>query len=123
MATRNVGSQEGLSRLQRVAQPEDMAQIMLFLAGPQSDFLNGETIVCWIGGKSCELLLSSMKSLVLEKSVSSDAMSFPITSHGLAPLGHEEGTGTRFVSFVSFVSVVSVVSYGKSSESWAKVYL
>jgi len=26
-----------------------MAQIMLFLAGPQSDFLTGETIVCWAG--------------------------------------------------------------------------
>ena len=50
MATRNVDSQEGLSRLQRVAQPEDMAHILLFLAGPQSDFLTGETIVCWIGG-------------------------------------------------------------------------
>ena len=49
LATRNVGSQEGLSRLQRVAQPEDMAQIILFLAGPQSEFLTGETIVCWIG--------------------------------------------------------------------------
>src|SRR5437660_11304416 len=49
LATRNVSSQEGLSRLQRVAQPEDMAQIILFLAGPQSEFLTGETIVCWIG--------------------------------------------------------------------------
>src|SRR3989442_10212483 len=49
LATRNVDSQEGLSRLQRVAQPEDMAQIILFLAGPQAAFLTGETIVCWIG--------------------------------------------------------------------------
>jgi 3-oxoacyl-[acyl-carrier protein] reductase len=49
LATRTVDSQQGLSRLQQVAQPEDMAQIMLFLAGPQSDFLTGETIVCWIG--------------------------------------------------------------------------
>jgi 3-oxoacyl-[acyl-carrier protein] reductase len=49
LATREVGNQEGLSRLQRVAQPEDMAQIVLFLAGPQSDYLTGETIVCWIG--------------------------------------------------------------------------
>jgi len=48
LATRAVVNQEGLSRLQRVAQPEDMAQIMLFLAGPQSDVLTGETIVCWI---------------------------------------------------------------------------
>jgi len=30
-----------------VAQPEDMARIVLFLAGPQADFLTGETIVCW----------------------------------------------------------------------------
>jgi 3-oxoacyl-[acyl-carrier protein] reductase len=49
LATRNVSNQEGLSRLQRVAQPEDMAQILLFLAGPQSEFLTGETIVCWHG--------------------------------------------------------------------------
>jgi 3-oxoacyl-[acyl-carrier protein] reductase len=49
LATRSVSSQEGLSRLQRVAQPEDMAQIVHFLAGPQSDYLTGETIVCWIG--------------------------------------------------------------------------
>ena len=48
LATRSVSSQEGLSRLQRVAQPEDMAKIVLFLAGPQSEFLTGETIVCWI---------------------------------------------------------------------------
>jgi len=49
LATRSVTNQEGLSRLQRVAQPEDMVQILLFLAGPQSDFLTGETIVCWMG--------------------------------------------------------------------------
>jgi 3-oxoacyl-[acyl-carrier protein] reductase len=49
LATRSVASQEGLSRLQQVAQPEDMAQIVLFLAGSHSDFLTGETIVCWIG--------------------------------------------------------------------------
>jgi 3-oxoacyl-[acyl-carrier protein] reductase len=48
LATRTIASQEGLSRLQQIAQPEDMAQIVLFLAGPQSDFLTGETIVCWI---------------------------------------------------------------------------
>src|SRR5579875_3343810 len=47
LATRVVADQEELPRLRRVAQPEDMAQIMLFLAGPQSDFLTGETIVCW----------------------------------------------------------------------------
>ena len=49
LATRSVTTQEGLPRLQRVAQPDDMAQIILFLAGPQSDFLTGETIVCWMG--------------------------------------------------------------------------
>jgi 3-oxoacyl-[acyl-carrier protein] reductase len=49
LATRAVPDQQGLSRLQQVAQPEDMAQIVLFLAGPQADFLTGETIVCWAG--------------------------------------------------------------------------
>jgi 3-oxoacyl-[acyl-carrier protein] reductase len=49
LATRAVSSQEGLPRLQRVAQPEDMARIVLFLAGPLSDVLTGETIVCWYG--------------------------------------------------------------------------
>lgn len=48
-ATRTVRSEEGLSRLQRIAQPQDMAEIVLFLAGPQSDLLTGETIVCWGG--------------------------------------------------------------------------
>ena len=47
LATRSVQEQEGLGRLQRVSRPEDMAQLMLFLAGPQSDILTGETIVCW----------------------------------------------------------------------------
>jgi 3-oxoacyl-[acyl-carrier protein] reductase len=47
LATRVVADEGERSRLQRVAQPEDMAQIVLFLAGPQSDFLTGETIVCW----------------------------------------------------------------------------
>ncbi len=47
LATRTVPSEEGRSRLQRIAQPEDMAQIVLFLVGPQADFLTGETIVCW----------------------------------------------------------------------------
>jgi len=46
LATRTVSDQEGKSRLQRIAQPEDMAKIVLFLAGPQSDRLTGETIVC-----------------------------------------------------------------------------
>jgi 3-oxoacyl-[acyl-carrier protein] reductase len=47
LATRTVSDQEGKSRLQRIAQPEDMAKIVLFLAGPQSDHLTGETVVCW----------------------------------------------------------------------------
>ncbi len=47
LATRTVTGQEGLSRLQRIARPEDMAGIVLFLAGPLSDYLTGETIVCW----------------------------------------------------------------------------
>jgi 3-oxoacyl-[acyl-carrier protein] reductase len=49
LATRTVSDQKELSRLQQVAQPEDMAKIVLFLAGPQSDFLTGDTIVCWAG--------------------------------------------------------------------------
>jgi 3-oxoacyl-[acyl-carrier protein] reductase len=46
LATREVVHQEGLSRLQKIAQPNDMAQIVMFLAGPQSDYLTGETIIC-----------------------------------------------------------------------------
>jgi 3-oxoacyl-[acyl-carrier protein] reductase len=49
LATRTVASEEGRSRLQRIAQPEDMAGIVLFLASSLSDYLTGETIVCWIG--------------------------------------------------------------------------
>jgi len=49
LATRSVGSEEGRSRLQRIAQPEDMAKLVLFLASTQSDILTGETIVCWFG--------------------------------------------------------------------------
>ncbi len=45
-ATRVVGSQEGLSRLQQVAQPQDMSKIMMFLASSASDYLTGETIIC-----------------------------------------------------------------------------
>lgn len=45
-ATRTVDSQEGLSRLQRIAEPEDMAKVVGFLASGQSDYLTGETIVC-----------------------------------------------------------------------------
>lgn len=47
-ATRVAGDQiitEG-SRLQQVAQPDDMAKIVLFLSSSQSDYLTGETIVC-----------------------------------------------------------------------------
>lgn len=46
LATRSVESQDEIPRLQRIAQPEDMAAIVLFLAGPLSDMLTGETIVC-----------------------------------------------------------------------------
>ncbi|MDF2650626.1 MAG: 3-ketoacyl-ACP reductase [Paenibacillus sp.] len=46
LATRAVASQEGLSRLQQIAQPEDMAKIVGFLASSQSDYLTGETIIC-----------------------------------------------------------------------------
>ncbi|NOU95534.1 SDR family NAD(P)-dependent oxidoreductase [Paenibacillus sp. LMG 31456] len=46
-ATRKVNNEEGLSKLQRIAQPEDMSKIVMFLCGPQADYLTGETIVCW----------------------------------------------------------------------------
>ncbi|MCR8631501.1 SDR family NAD(P)-dependent oxidoreductase [Paenibacillus radicis (ex Xue et al. 2023)] len=46
-ATRTVNNEEGLSRLQRIAHPEDMSKIVMFLCGPQADYLTGETIVCW----------------------------------------------------------------------------
>jgi 3-oxoacyl-[acyl-carrier protein] reductase len=47
LATRTVRDQTEKSRLQRIAEPSDMASIVLFLAGPASDHLTGETIVCW----------------------------------------------------------------------------
>jgi 3-oxoacyl-[acyl-carrier protein] reductase len=47
LATRTVRGQEELSRLQRIAEPKDMSDIVMFLCGPQSDALSGETIVCW----------------------------------------------------------------------------
>jgi 3-oxoacyl-[acyl-carrier protein] reductase len=47
MATRTVKDQEDLPRLRRIWQPDDMAQIVLFLVSGQSDLLSGETIVCW----------------------------------------------------------------------------
>lgn len=47
LATRTVQEQDDRSRLQRIAQPKDMSNIVMFLVGPQSDALSGETIVCW----------------------------------------------------------------------------
>jgi len=47
LATREVGHQGDRSRLEQVAQPADMASIVLFLVGPGSARLTGETIVCW----------------------------------------------------------------------------
>jgi 3-oxoacyl-[acyl-carrier protein] reductase len=47
LATRDVPDQSDRSRLQRIAEPEDMASIVLFLVGSGSDHLTGETIVCW----------------------------------------------------------------------------
>ncbi|HEX3815733.1 MAG TPA: SDR family oxidoreductase [Mycobacteriales bacterium] len=46
-ATRDVPDEGDRSRLQRIAEPADMASIVLFLTGPASDHLTGETIVCW----------------------------------------------------------------------------
>lgn len=47
LATRSVENEAGKSRLQRIAHPQDMGNIVLFLCGPQADYLTGETIVCW----------------------------------------------------------------------------
>lgn len=49
LATRSVVAEEGRSRLQRIAQPEDLAHIVLFLVSAQADILTGETIICWNG--------------------------------------------------------------------------
>lgn len=46
-ATRDIGEDATLPALQRYAEPEDMAKAILFLAGPDSDRLTGETIVYW----------------------------------------------------------------------------
>ncbi|TVY07577.1 SDR family NAD(P)-dependent oxidoreductase [Paenibacillus cremeus] len=46
-ATRSVPDESGRSRLQKIAQPQDMSDIVMFLCGPMSDALSGETIVCW----------------------------------------------------------------------------
>jgi 3-oxoacyl-[acyl-carrier protein] reductase len=48
LATRTVASEDNLSKLQRIARPENMAQIVMFLASAQADYLTGETIVCWM---------------------------------------------------------------------------
>lgn len=47
LATREVADQGDRSRLQRIAEPEDMASVVAFLTGSDSDHLTGETIVCW----------------------------------------------------------------------------
>jgi 3-oxoacyl-[acyl-carrier protein] reductase len=47
LATRDVAEQGEKSPLEQVAQPADMASIVLFLVGPGSARLTGETIVCW----------------------------------------------------------------------------
>lgn len=46
-ATRTIADETNLSRLQRFVKPEELAKMILFLAGGDSDFLTGETIVCW----------------------------------------------------------------------------
>jgi 3-oxoacyl-[acyl-carrier protein] reductase len=43
-ATRSVASEEGKSRLQRIGQPEDLAKVVEFLAGPLSDHVSGQVI-------------------------------------------------------------------------------
>jgi 3-oxoacyl-[acyl-carrier protein] reductase len=47
LATRDVPDESGKSRLQRIAQPDDMAELVLFLVSPQAAYLTGETIICW----------------------------------------------------------------------------
>jgi 3-oxoacyl-[acyl-carrier protein] reductase len=49
-ATRTVASEEGLSRLERIAQADDIAKVVEFLAGPLSDHVSGQTIMV-NGGK------------------------------------------------------------------------
>jgi len=44
-ATRTPPNQEGLTRLQSLAEPEDMAEMVLFLVGPHSERLSGASIV------------------------------------------------------------------------------
>ncbi len=44
-ATRTVAEETDKSRLQRIAQPEDLAKVIEFLAGPLSDYVSGQTIL------------------------------------------------------------------------------
>ena len=44
-ATRTVVDQDDKSRLERVAQPDDLARVVRFLAGPDSDYISGQTIM------------------------------------------------------------------------------
>jgi len=46
-ATRVVENDDHLPRLKRIAKPKDMSNIVMFLCGPESDYLTGETIVAW----------------------------------------------------------------------------
>ncbi|HEY8458184.1 MAG TPA: SDR family oxidoreductase [Actinopolymorphaceae bacterium] len=46
LATREVADQSDRSELERIARPDEMAALVLFLAGPGSARLTGETIVC-----------------------------------------------------------------------------
>lgn len=44
-ATRTVAEETDKSRLQRIAQPDDLAKVVEFLAGPLSDYVSGQTIL------------------------------------------------------------------------------
>lgn len=46
-STRQIPDMPDTPRLERFAEPEDMAKSVAFLAGPDSDRLTGETIVFW----------------------------------------------------------------------------
>ncbi len=50
-ATRAVADEGDKSRLQRVAQPGDLASVVRFLAGPASDYVSGQTIMVNGGGR------------------------------------------------------------------------
>ena len=47
LATRDFKEDPDKSRLEKVAMPDDMARIVLFLSSSLSDYLTGETIVCY----------------------------------------------------------------------------